>query len=284
MAALAIPTITARSQARAALAVAGRELRQMLRYPISTAGFVINPLYSFLIPSFLFGATFAVAGQAVGLEATAGTTDIGGFLFAGLIVAGLISAAFWSVAFGLRMEMDMGTLEPSWLTPTSRAALIAGRATSAAVLFAVSAAAMLGIGIVAFGLRIPPEAALALPALALAALSMAGIAYLITGAVLLMREANFFVDTTNFLVIGLSGVAFPITVLPGALQAISLVLPTTYALDLLRHYWLGTRTLMDPLAEHLVLVAFAIALLPLGRWAFARAERRMRVTGGLGQH
>ncbi|MDP9265507.1 MAG: hypothetical protein M3O91_05240 [Chloroflexota bacterium] len=105
-----------------------------------------------------------------------------------------------------------------------------------------------------------------------------------TAAVMLFTEANFFVDTTNFLFGQASGVGYPVTVLPTALRAVALALPTTYAMDLMRHSAVGTRSLLDPLPELGVLAVLALLAYPLGRWAFARSDRRMRRQGTLGQH
>jgi ABC-type multidrug transport system permease subunit len=79
-------------------------------------------------------------------------------------------------------------------------------------------------------------------------------------------------------------VAFPVLVLPAVVQPIAYVLPTTYAVDLLRVYALGTRPLVDPALEWLALVALGAGMVWLGRAAFRRTERRMRVRGTLGQH
>src|SRR5437867_8673682 len=103
---------------RAAVAVARKDIRSFSRYRIAVAGTVFTPLYQFIIPAFLFGAAFAVNGRQAGLSATLGTEDLPGFIFLGGLVGGLISIAFWGIAFSLRNEMDIGTLELSWLTVT----------------------------------------------------------------------------------------------------------------------------------------------------------------------
>jgi ABC-2 type transport system permease protein len=113
---------------------------------------------------------------------------------------------------------------------------------------------------------------------------MVGVAYLLAAAVLLIREANFFVDTVQFLFGMLSGTAFPVTLLPGVLQPVALALPTTYAIDILRAQALGSRPLFDLRLEYAVLVLFTALTYPLGRWAFARAERTMRRRGMLAQY
>ena len=103
-------------------------------------------------------------------------------------------------------------------------------------------------------------------------------------SVLVIREPNFFVDSTNFVFAILSGVAFPITVLPVFLQPVAYALPTTYAIDLLRHYALGTRPLLQPVLEWVALAAFAVVTVVIGRDVFLRTEHRMRVRGTTGQH
>jgi ABC-2 type transport system permease protein len=106
----------------------------------------------------------------------------------------------------------------------------------------------------------------------------------VASAVLVIREPSFMVDSTNFVFAMLSGVAFPITVLPIWLQPVSYVLPTTYAVDLLRYYALGTRPLLAPALEWSALTAFAVVAVMLGRVVFLRTEHRMRVLGTTGQH
>ena len=108
--------------------------------------------------------------------------------------------------------------------------------------------------------------------------------YLVASVVLLIREPNFFVDATNWLFAMISGVAFPVLVLPALIQPLAYLLPTTYAVDLLRVYALGTRPLLDPALEWLALVVLAVATIRLGLTAFGRTERRMRIRGTLGQH
>lgn len=269
---------------RAAIAIARKDLQVFARYRIFFVSIVFNPLYQGVIPAFLLGTAFAVGGRSLGLHESTGTEDLAGFIFLGGVISGLVATAFWNIAFGLRNEMDNGTLEPSWLTPTRRDTFIIGRALSGLVIFLLSQVALFAIGIAFFGLSFSAGIVAALPAMIVATVAMIGVAYFLAAAVLLMREANFFVDTTNFLFAVASGVAFPITLLPGAAQAFAYLLPTTYAVDILRQQALGSRPLFDPVLEHLALFGAAALMFPLGRRAFNAAEHRLRVTGGLAQH
>jgi ABC-2 type transport system permease protein len=273
-----------RGELRAARAIAGKEIRIAKRYPLNLANEVLQPLYQLLLPSLLLGATFAVGGRSLGLEASAGTDDLAGFLFLGIVVGGLVGAAFWDIAFSFKREMDTGTLEPAWLTPTRPETFVIGRALAAVAIGGSATVVLMIIGAFVFGASFSVGIWLALPAVVLAGVSMVGIGYLVASAVLILREPNFFVDATNFLFAIASGVAFPITVLPGFVRPVAYLLPTTYALDLLRYEALGTRPLMDPALEWVALVAFGIATIVFGRWVFLRTEHRLRVRGTLGQH
>lgn len=273
-----------RAELRAAGAIAAKEIRIARRYPLNLANEVLQPLYQFLIPSLLLGATFAVGGRSLGLEASTGTGDLAGFLFLGIVVGALVGAAFWDIAFSFKREMDAGTLEPAWLTPTRPETVVVGRALSAVAIGGSATLVLVGIGVVFFGAQLGLGIALALPAIVLAGFSMLGIGYLIASAVLLIREPNFFVDAVNFLFLMASGMAFPVTVLPIFVRPVAYLLPTTYALDLLRHLGLGTEPLLPPLLEWAALVLFAVLTIVAGRWVFLRTEHRMRIRGTLGQH
>lgn len=269
---------------RAAWAIARKELLTALRYPLQLFNEVAQPLYQFLLPSLLLGATFAVGGRAVGLESMTGTSNLAGYLFLGVVVGGMVGTAFWDMAFSFKREMDVGTLEQTWLSPTRPETFVLGRAISGGLVSGGASAALVIIGLVAFNASVGPSLWLALPALLLAMASMVGIGFLVASAVLILREPNFFVDATNFLFAMLSGVAFPIAVLPWFIRPIAYLLPTTYAVDLLRVYALGTRPLLDPALEWLALGLLSALMIVIGRIVFRRTEHRLRVRGTLGQH
>ncbi len=163
---------------RSALAIARKDIRNLSRYRIAVASMAFTPLYQFVIPAFLFGAAFSVGGRAPGLVATLGTDDLAGFIFLGGVIGGIVSTAFWGMAMSIRNEMDMGTLEPSWITPTAHETFVIGRAAGGLVIFVATQVALFAFGIVFMDLRLRPEMLLALPAVALALLSMVGVAYL----------------------------------------------------------------------------------------------------------
>lgn len=272
------------AEARAAWAIARRELRIFARYRLNAVNQVAQPLYQTLIPGLLLGATFAVGGQAVGLADTAGTTDLAGYLFLGMLSLNLSAAGFWGVAYALKLEVDAGTLEPAWLTPTRAETYVIGLTLSAVIVALASTVILVAVGVLIFGAGIAPRLVIALPVLGLATIGVLGIGYLVGALVLRLREATFFVDALDFTVIVLSGAAFPVIVLPDALRWISYALPTTWALDLMRVSALDTRPLLAPGLEWTLLATTSVALLVGGRWTWLATERRLRVRGTLGQY
>lgn len=278
------PTSDARAELRAALAIARKELQIARRYPLNLVNELLQPLYQFLLPSLLLGATFLVGGRALGFEAVTGTTDVAGFLFLGALVAGIIGTGFWEIAFSFKREMDAGTLEPHWLTPTQPSTIVLGRAISGLAIAGGASVVLLGLGAIFFGASLGPGLLYALPALVVAGASVVGIGFLVSSMVLLIRDPNFVVDAGSFVYVLLSGVVAPILVLPFFLQPISYLLPTTYALDILRVAALGTTPIAPLAVEWLALVGLTVAMYVAGRWTFDRTERRMRRTGTLGQH
>lgn len=266
------------------LAVARRDLLTLARYRLSVMSLVFQPLYQTILPALLFGAAFAVAGRLPGLEAATGSEDLAGYVFLGGAIWGLVAVAFWTAAFSVRMEMQGGTLEPNLLTPSRFETVVLGKMCGGLVVLAGGQAALFAIGALFFGLRLGPASLQAVPALLLTLVAMTGFAYLATAVVLLLREANFFADSVSYLFGLFSGVTFPVTLLPGALQVISFALPTTYAVDILRASAIGTRPLLDPGLAHLMLAAIAVLAVWLGRRAFGAADRRIRDTGGLSQY
>jgi ABC-2 type transport system permease protein len=273
-----------RQEARAARAIARKELQVFARYRLNAVNQVIQPLYQTLIPGVLLGATFAIGGQAVGLAETAGTTDLVGYLFLGMLALNLASAGFWGVAFSIKQELDAGTLEPAWLTPTRRETFVVGMTAAGLVLAVIATFVLVLIGIWLFGADLAPRLVIALPVLAIASIGVLGIGYLVGAIVLRMRDANFFVDAADFIFVALSGAAFPIVVLPDLVEWVAYLLPTTHALDLMRVAALGTRPLLPLPIEWLMLVVTSVALLVVGRAAWLRTEHRLRVQGTLGQH
>lgn len=270
---------------RALVAIVRKDVRTVARYPFGMPNLVVvSPLVQFLLPSLLLGSAFLVGDRAVGLEASAGTDDLAGFLFTGALVSALVTGTFWGMSVLLTMERDLGMLEQNWLAPVHRSTLVLGAALSSVAVSLAGGVVLLGIGAGLFGARYFLAILYALPIILVAMVAMIGVAHFVAAAVLLLRQATVVIDATSFLLAILSGVSFPIAVLPGALHAVALALPTTYAVDALRHYGLGTPPLLPLPVEYGLTLAGALVLVVAGRWTFSRTERHLTTRGTLAHH
>lgn len=79
----------------------------------------------------------------------------------------------------------------------------------------------------------------------------------------------------------LTGMTFPVEVLPPPLRKLAALIPVTHSLDGLRMAMMKGASWADLKAPIVALAAFAVLLLPLSLWLFARALHRARVQGTL---
>lgn len=73
------------------------------------------------------------------------------------------------------------------------------------------------------------------------------------------------------------GIFFPVTMLPFKLWVVSLVFPATYAIDLSRHFTLGTELILPSVKMELTCFAFlVVALFIVGLHLWKRADKKVR--------
>ena len=78
-----------------------------------------------------------------------------------------------------------------------------------------------------------------------------------------------------------SGVYYPIEVLPGWMQVISHLSPATYAIDGVRRGLIDGTPVSQLTGDVWPLLVMGAVLIPFGLWAFSRAERYAKRTGKL---
>ncbi len=108
-------------------ATAKRELLIRCRY---ADWFVAMLLWPILMPVFTVFAAQALAGPDNSggqiFSEIAGTSDYVGFVFIGVVMWNWLNTVLWQVGSTLRTEQRRGTLEPNWVTPASRLAIMSG--------------------------------------------------------------------------------------------------------------------------------------------------------------
>ena len=177
------------------------------------------------------------------------------------------------------LEAEIATPAPPWMVLGAPPMYEFGAAALRSAAYLVGATLLLGPG--------PrPRAnwlsvALAVP-LVIAAFS--GLGLLAAGTTMLVRRLNPVAMVIGSLSFFLSGVLYPVSVLPGWLRAIGALLPLTHALAVLRGALLVGAGPAALAHSFVALLVFAGVLAPVGVGVFAFALRRARIDGSLSHY
>ncbi len=247
-------------------------------------GFVLEVVaVLFFVGGFFFVGRLVTPANLPALAEFGG--DYFSFVLVGIALIGFQYAALSSFSEVIRMGQITGTLEAMLVTPTRLGTVLTGSALSSFLSAAVRVVLYLALGALAFGARLGnADLPTAFLALVLAVLAESGFGLLSAAFIVVLKRG----DPVNFLLSGtatlLSGVYYPLSVLPGALQALAHFLPLTYALRAMRASLLLGRGPVELAGDLGMLALFAAVLLPLGLAAFRWAVRFARRAGSLGQY
>lgn len=206
-------------------------------------------------------------------------------LFWGWIFWDIVSAGLWNFGNAVRREQQTGTLEFLLLTNTNRAILFSRDIFSRLISITLSLAYVYFFFTTIFGVQ-----ALILNPLGVAASLLVGLFVsmgfgLVYGALVFrFKNVGPLNNILQFILLGLGGAFFPVTSLPEYLRLVSYALPHTYAADLLRHYGMGTKTLLPLPQEWAIMIAYTFTLLALGFKALETVEKKLKRTGQLGTY
>ncbi|AEW94259.1 MULTISPECIES: ABC transporter permease [Streptomycetaceae] len=170
----------------------------------------------------------------------------GGVPYLDYLAPGIIaqSAMFIAIFYGIMIiwERDSGVLTKLLVTPTPRAALVTGKAFAAGVKALVQAvvviviAAVLGVALTWNPLRLLGVAA----AVVLGATFFSCLSMTIAGIVLTRDRLMGIGQAITMPLFFGSNALYPVSVMPGWLQAVTRVNPLSYQVDALRGLLLGT--------------------------------------------
>ncbi|MBI4493876.1 MAG: ABC transporter permease, partial [Chloroflexi bacterium] len=135
-----------------------------------------------------------------------------------------------------------------------------------------------------FAVPFSPNLPAVLAAFVLTIASVSGLGLISAGVVLVAKQGDPIAFTWGVLAGLLSGVYYPLEVLPEWLRVIGYALPTTYGLQALRRTLINGAGLGEVSMELAILAAFGLATVPLGLWAFHAGFNRARREGTLSQY
>jgi len=263
---------------RILLATVRRELAELGRYRMAMMVRVLT--FALGVLSLYFFSRFVGAAPNQHLERY-GTSYLA-FGIVGLIAMELQHVGVSVFAQRVRMAQVMGYLEAQLATPAPPWLVLIGSpiydfaaATLRSALYLVGASAFCGVSLQ----RVQPASLLLV--LLVVVPAFMGLGLLAGAATLLARRANPVAAVMGGLSLLLSGVLYPVSVLPAGLQSVAALLPLTHALEALRLALLLGASPAELAPHVLSLGIFAAVLAPAGFGLFAYGFHRARIDGSL---
>jgi ABC-2 type transport system permease protein len=263
------------------LAFVRRELSALGGY----RGAVVIRVFGFglAIGSLLFLSRFIGASVNPHLAAYRGN-------YLGFVVIGLLAAEFQQVGVSvlaqrIRMAQMMGTLEAEVATPAPPWMVLGSPPVYEFAISSLRSAAYLVGAKLLLGLDLSRvDWASLLLGVPLIVAAFSGLGLLAAATTMLVRRLNPVSLVIGSLSFFLSGVMYPVTVLPGWLRDLGVFLPLTHALAVLRGALLVGSPPASLRSSLVALLLFAGLLAPLGVGLFAYALRRARIDGSLSHY
>ena len=232
---------------------------------------------AFLVYAVAGALSVSLIGQSVGSQRLLMS------LVVGAVFWNYLSVVFQSIGDTITWERWEGTLEYTMMAPVRRSTQLLGSALYAVVYGLIHTAILLVVLAVFFSLDLGrANFAAAGIFMVVGSVSFIGIGML--AAILPMMSVErgsqmVFVLQSCLLLI--SGVYYPVSILPGWMQLISRVSPATYVLDAVRRSLIDGASIGQLLPDLWPLLVMAFVFIPLGLWGFGRAEQYAKRTGKL---
>ncbi|OYT31016.1 MAG: hypothetical protein B6U94_04580 [Thermofilum sp. ex4484_79] len=207
------------------------------------------------------------------------------FFFWAMVMWDIVSAGLWSFGQAIRREQQTGTLEFLFLTNANRAIVFARSIFTTSLDIVIRFIYMIIVFKLLFNVGILLLNPLGLIFVFIIGLFIAmGFGQIYGAMVLRFKNVGPATNILQFLILGISGIFFPVSKLPFSLRIVSLFSPFTYIADLTRFMAMGTRTILDPVMELTLLIVLAIILDAMGLWIIRYVENKLKRTGQLGAY
>lgn len=202
--------------------------------------------------------------------------------FWAMILWDVVSSGLWGFGMAIRREQQTGTLEFLLLTNANRALLFSRNIFPRLVSLSITILYTYFFFILLFNTGIILYEPLQVTLLLLVSLLTAMGFGLVYGALVLrFKNVGPLNNILQFLLLGISGIFYPISSMPSWIQVASLLVPFTYVAELLRFHALRTPTLLPVALEWTILIASTLVLDVVGIVSLYAIEDRLKLTGEL---
>jgi ABC-2 type transport system permease protein len=263
----------------------GRQLMAFVFRDFSLTKRYLGWVVVFTFYAMVNSATIALIGVAAKDEQLTLT------LIVGVLLWSFLSVLFNEIASSVAYERWEGTLEYTFMAPVSRLIHLFGVSLFAAIYSIIRLAVVIG-GLAVFIKLDLSRANLLGILIVLLVSSFAFIGLGLMAAVLPVFSPERGAEATNIFqgcLLLVSGVYYPVEILPGWLQPLAKLSPATYSLSACRKL-MGIGSGQGPIAgapisevvpELLTLTLMGAVMVPVGLWVFGHVERWAKKTGKL---
>ena len=230
--------------------------------------------------------TLTIVFIGKGVEAAGGQVDVNRLttiLLIGAVIWSYLGIVFEILTETVAWERWEGTIEYTFMAPLSRPVHLIGMGLFAVAYGIVRAAVVFAIIAAFFGLDMPDANFVsAMVLLAIASVSFIGIGMMTAVLPLISPEKGTQIGyIAQGLMLVVSGVYYPVSVLPQWMEWIATVSPATYALRGIRAAIIDGDGVGLLWGDIWPLIVIGLVSIPLGLWIFNRGERYAKRHGKL---
>jgi ABC-2 type transport system permease protein len=258
------------------------------RYKGSLLMDILLPLFLAAMP-ILLGQAMAgsTAAASANFQQSTGLTEANyiAYMIIGANVFSSITTSFWLFGLFIRREQTLGTLESLFMSPAHKLSILAGLTLYVEARSLFTFVLGYALGCIVFGVNpLQGQVILALFILLIGLIPINGLSFLLGALVLKVKQANTIFNTFQWPLAIISGIFFPITVLPIVFQVFAYLFPGFYVTHDIQAALTGLKWLFGNMFLDLgVIFAFTIICPLIGYWVFAKTETKSKRAEGIGQ-
>jgi ABC-2 type transport system permease protein len=203
-----------------------------------------------------------------------GTVSYFDFMAPGLMVMVVIMSVLTGMPRAIAYERDVGTLNGFLVAPISRLSIISGKALARIIRGLLQGLIVLFLAIVLFGVTIRGSILSVFFLLFLGVFSFIGLSIVLTSIAEDEETAGMIMMTLTLPMLFLSGMFFPVSMMPGFMQTIAYCLPFVYLVDALRKVMIFGVGLGAVALNIFLLLGFGVVMLAIAVPVFRKAMSR----------
>lgn len=192
------------------------------------------------------------------------------FVAPGIMAMIVMTAVLTGLAASISREKEQGTLDGILISPINRLAIVLGKALSQAIRGLFQGAIVLLLAFLLFGVTVHGNILLVALLLVLGIFSFVGLGILVSAIATEQETATQLLFMFQFPMLFLSGVFFPIALMPNFMQKIAHVIPLTYAINAIRKVMVLGAGISAVKTELLILLIFGTVTLAISVPVFKR--------------